>query len=117
MDLDPVLGHEGSDRSQLLCVRGDAAGAEREALEFLSPEPGKTAVLAGGTDLIGLMSRLIVQPERVVSLAGIPSLRASAVDASGLIYAADWGRTLTRFSAAGVAQFSATLPTTRRLMP
>jgi len=57
---------------------------EREALEFLSPEPGKTAVLAGGTDLIGLMSRLIVQPERVVSLAGIPSLRAIEVDARGL---------------------------------
>src|SRR6476660_11960 len=57
---------------------------EREALEFLSPEPGKTAVLAGGTDLIGLMSRLIVQPERVVSLAGIPSLRSIEVDARGL---------------------------------
>src|SRR3954471_13084923 len=57
---------------------------EREALEFLSPEPGKTALLAGGTDLLGLMSRLIAQPERVVSLAAVASLRAIEVDARGL---------------------------------
>jgi hypothetical protein len=38
--------------------------------------------------------------------------RAVAVDPNGLIYAADWNRTLTRFSAAGVVQYSATLPTT-----
>jgi xanthine dehydrogenase YagS FAD-binding subunit len=57
---------------------------EREALEFLSPEPGKTALLAGGTDLIGLMSKMITQPERVVSLAGISSLRAIEVDARGV---------------------------------
>ncbi len=38
--------------------------------------------------------------------------RAIAVDTNGLIYTADWGRTLTRFSAAGVAQYSVTLPST-----
>jgi hypothetical protein len=37
--------------------------------------------------------------------------RAVAVDANGLIYTADWGRVVARFSAAGVFQAGALMPT------
>jgi xanthine dehydrogenase YagS FAD-binding subunit len=48
---------------------------EAEALEFLSADPGKTEVLAGGTDLVGLMKKMIVTPDRVVSIMDVPSLK------------------------------------------
>jgi len=53
-----------------------APRTEAEALEFLSAERGQTAVLAGGTDLVGLMKKQIVTPQRVVSLSRIESLRS-----------------------------------------
>jgi xanthine dehydrogenase YagS FAD-binding subunit len=61
-----------------------APESEREALEFLSAAPGKVEILAGGTDLIGLMKKMLVTPDRVVSLAQIESLRAIESDARGL---------------------------------
>jgi len=57
---------------------------EREVLELLSDEPGHTEVLAGGTDLIGLMKKMIVTPERVVSLSRVDSLRNITADAQGV---------------------------------
>lgn len=57
---------------------------EQEVLELLSAERGKTEVLAGGTDLLGLMKKMIVTPDRVVSLSRVDSLRAIEVDSQGL---------------------------------
>lgn len=52
-----------------------APRTEAEVLELLSAEPGKTEILAGGTDLVGLMKKMIVTPDRVVNIMEIPSLR------------------------------------------
>jgi xanthine dehydrogenase YagS FAD-binding subunit len=43
-------------------------------LALLSPEPGKTEILAGGTDLIGLMKRMIMTPDRVVNVSDVESM-------------------------------------------
>ncbi|MEX0725142.1 MAG: FAD binding domain-containing protein, partial [Planctomycetaceae bacterium] len=47
---------------------------EAEALEMLNDHGGNTAVLAGGTDLISLMKRELVAPDRVVDLKNVPTL-------------------------------------------
>jgi len=52
-----------------------APRSETEALEVLSAEPGRTEILAGGTDLIGLLKKMVLTPDRVVNIMGIPSLR------------------------------------------
>lgn len=61
---------------------------EREVLELLSSQRGTTAVLAGGTDLIGLMKKMIVTPERVVSLKNVESLQSIDADSQGVRYGA-----------------------------
>lgn len=48
---------------------------EAEVLTLLSSQPGHTEILAGGTDLIGLMQANIVRPERVVNILEVPSLK------------------------------------------
>ncbi len=48
---------------------------EAEVVQCLSAEAGKTEILAGGTDLIGLMKKMIVTPDRVVNIMNVPSLR------------------------------------------
>jgi len=60
--------------------------SEQAALELLSPQPGKTVILAGGTDLVGLMKRLIVTPERVVHIGRIDSLRRIDEDTQGNLW-------------------------------
>lgn len=60
-----------------------APASEQEALELLSETRGTTEVLAGGTDLIGLMKKLIVTPDRVVSLGNVSSLKQIDVDSQG----------------------------------
>jgi xanthine dehydrogenase YagS FAD-binding subunit len=52
-----------------------APRSEAEAVELLSPRRGATEVLAGGTDLVGLMKKMIVTPDRVVNIKEIPTLR------------------------------------------
>jgi xanthine dehydrogenase YagS FAD-binding subunit len=52
-----------------------APRTEAEAAQLLSPRRGVTEVLAGGTDVIGLMKKMIVTPDRVVYIKDIPSLR------------------------------------------
>jgi xanthine dehydrogenase YagS FAD-binding subunit len=52
-----------------------APRSEVEALEVLSAEPGRTEILAGGTDLVGLLKKMVLTPDRVVNIMGIPSLR------------------------------------------
>lgn len=48
---------------------------EAEAVELLSDHGGKTAVLAGGTDLMSLLRRDAVQVERVVDIKHIESMQ------------------------------------------
>jgi xanthine dehydrogenase YagS FAD-binding subunit len=52
-----------------------APGTEAEAVALLSPRRGATEVLAGGTDLIGLMQKMIITPDRVVNIKEISSMR------------------------------------------
>ncbi len=54
---------------------------EGEALELLAE--GDAAVLAGGTDLVTLMKRELVTPERVVDVKEVEAWRGVAVDAEG----------------------------------
>lgn len=49
---------------------------EAEVVQLLSADPGKTEILAGGTDLIGLMKKMIVTPDRVVNIMDVPTLRS-----------------------------------------
>jgi xanthine dehydrogenase YagS FAD-binding subunit len=48
---------------------------EAEVLEHLRAWPGETELIAGGTDLVGLMQKMVIMPERVVNLLDIPHLR------------------------------------------
>lgn len=54
------------------------------ATQALSAEPGVTAVLAGGTDLVSLLKQGIETPTRVVSLRNIPVLRGISKSGGGL---------------------------------
>jgi xanthine dehydrogenase YagS FAD-binding subunit len=48
---------------------------EAEVLEHLRDWPGETELIAGGTDLVGLMQKMIVTPKRVVNLLDVPNFR------------------------------------------
>lgn len=61
---------------------------EAEALDLLNDHDGDTAVLAGGTDLIGLMKRDLVAPKRVVDLKTVPSLTGVRRTDGGLLIGA-----------------------------
>ena len=61
-----------------------APESEAEVLELLSHKRGATAVLAGGTDLVGLMKQMIITPDRVVSLKNVGSLRSIDADSQGV---------------------------------
>lgn len=52
-----------------------APRTEAEVLQVLSAEPGTTEILAGGTDLVGLMNKMLVTPDRVVNIMEVPSLK------------------------------------------
>ena len=59
--------------------------SEHEVLQLLSGQPGQTEVLAGGTDLVGLMKKMIVTPDRVVNIMEVPSLKnLEAIDGGGV---------------------------------
>ncbi len=60
-----------------------APGSESEILDLLSAEPGDTELLAGGTDLIGLMKKMIITPRRVVNIMEVASLKTIEVDEHG----------------------------------
>lgn len=61
---------------------------EAEALDLLNDHDANTAVLAGGTDLIGLMKRDLVAPKRVVDLKTVPSLSGIRRTDGGLLVGA-----------------------------
>lgn len=52
-----------------------APRTEADVVKLLSSEPGHTEILAGGTDLVGLMKKMIVTPQRVVNIMEVPSLK------------------------------------------
>lgn len=53
-------------------------------LELLSDEADGSVILAGGTDLIPLMARLIVTPKRVVNIKQVAGLRGIEADSLGV---------------------------------
>ncbi len=57
---------------------------ESEAVGLLQDHGGRTAVLAGGTDLVGLLQADLVAPERVVDVRQIQSMQGVRRDADGL---------------------------------
>lgn len=61
---------------------------EEEVVGLLSSDRGHSEVLAGGTDLIGLMKRMIVTPERVVNIREVASLSGIDVDSAGAVIGA-----------------------------
>jgi xanthine dehydrogenase YagS FAD-binding subunit len=63
-----------------------APRTEGELLSLLSTDPGHTELLAGGTDLVGLMKKMVVQPERVVNLMEVDSLRRLGPDEEGNLW-------------------------------
>jgi len=48
---------------------------EAEVLEHLRDWPGETELIAGGTDLVGLMQKMVITPKRVVNLLDVPNFR------------------------------------------
>lgn len=56
---------------------------EREAIQLLAEKKKKTVILAGGTDLLSLMKRMVVTPDRVVNICEIQSLKQLSQDADG----------------------------------
>ena len=52
-----------------------APRTEVEILGLLSATPGQVEILAGGTDLVGLMKKMVVTPDRVVNIMEVPSLK------------------------------------------
>ena len=57
---------------------------EAGVLALLSSEPGHTEVLAGGTDLVGLMKKMLVTPDRVVNIKEVASMRGVSADSTGV---------------------------------
>lgn len=52
-----------------------APRTEAEVLGLLEATPGKVEILAGGTDLVGLMKKMVVTPDRVVNIMEVPTLK------------------------------------------
>jgi xanthine dehydrogenase YagS FAD-binding subunit len=60
-----------------------APQTEAEVLDLLSSEPESTQLLAGGTDLIGLMKKMVLTPDRVVNIMDVESMQQIEPDPSG----------------------------------
>lgn len=54
--------------------------SEAELLRLLSPEGGRTELLGGGTDLMGLMKSFVVRADRVVNLCDVREMLGIEVD-------------------------------------
>ncbi len=59
---------------------------EGDVLDLLSPLPGETEILAGGTDLVGLMKKMVVTPDRVVDVGGVETMRRIETDGLGQLW-------------------------------
>ena len=60
------------------------AETEAEAVELLVEYGEDSVVLAGGTDLISLMQRDVLQPRRVVDIKRVESMRGVSVSGNGI---------------------------------
>lgn len=60
-----------------------APRSEAAVLELLSADVGHTELLAGGTDLVPLLTKMILTPERVVYIKDIPSIGQIERDSVG----------------------------------
>ncbi|MDA7980322.1 MAG: FAD binding domain-containing protein [Pirellulales bacterium] len=87
-----------------------APRTEAEAVGLLAADHVETEVLAGGTDLIGLMKQMVVTPGRLVNVKEIPSMQAISETSDGVVIGAaarleDMAehRLLTPFSSIGDA--------------
>lgn len=66
-----------------------APRSEAEAVEYLASAPGRTAVLAGGTDLMALMKKMLITPDLVVNIMEVPELKTiERQDDGGLLIGA-----------------------------
>ncbi len=63
-----------------------APRSEHEVVELLSAEAGRTAVLAGGTDLIPLLKKMIATPDRVVNIMEVNSLKQLEMASDGGVF-------------------------------
>lgn len=61
---------------------------EAGVLDLLSAEPGKTEILAGGSDLVGLMKKMLVTPDRLVNITEVESYRGVEADSTGVVVGA-----------------------------
>lgn len=57
---------------------------EAEAIDLLGDHGGNTAILAGGTDLLTLLKRDLLAPQRVVDLKTVESLTGVTPDGEGI---------------------------------
>lgn len=57
---------------------------EAQVTSLLAERWGETEILAGGTDLIGLMKQFVVTPRRVVNIKEVRGLRGVVADSSGV---------------------------------
>ena len=55
----------------------------KQALGLLSANWGDTEVLAGGTDLLGLMKDFVLTPKRVVNIKHVSGLEAIRTERDG----------------------------------
>lgn len=65
-----------------------APRTEAEAVALLAADHVETEILAGGTDLIGLMKDMVVTPERLVNIKEIPSMQGIFSTSAGLVIGA-----------------------------
>ena len=56
---------------------------EAEVVSLLEQHAGRAEVLAGGTDLVGLMKKMIATPDLVVNIMEVPSLQTIEATADG----------------------------------
>lgn len=60
-----------------------APRTEGDVVSLLASQWGRTEILAGGTDLIGLMRKMIVTPDRVVNIGEVEGLSSIESDSLG----------------------------------
>jgi xanthine dehydrogenase YagS FAD-binding subunit len=57
---------------------------ENEVCELLATASGPAEIVAGGTDVVGLMKKMLVNPARVVNIKEVASLRGISADSTGV---------------------------------
>src|SRR5437899_1751027 len=58
--------------------------SRQQALGLLASQWGETEIIAGGTDLLGLMKDDVLTPKRLVSIRGLAELKGTSVTPRGL---------------------------------